>query len=89
VAPEWLDAATLSALGPAERRGLFLEGEASYAPEAFAEAEPEPSVDGEDGAELRAALAEIDARLTALEHQDKPLPSQDLQAILATLETLS
>jgi hypothetical protein len=60
-APEWLDAATVSALGPAERRGLFLSDEPELCPDAFAE--PEPPQGGDDGAAMGSTLAEIQARL--------------------------
>jgi len=86
--PEFLDGATLSALGPAERRGLFLADEPDVVPDAFVEPEPEPSVDGDDDTDFRVALASIEARLAALEHSE-PTPDVALQAILERLESMT
>ena len=74
VAPEWLDAATVSALGPAERRGLFLSDEPDLCPDAFAE--PEPPQGGDDGAAMGSVLAQLQERLE----------TRALQGILSKLE---
>jgi hypothetical protein len=88
-APEFLDGATLSALGPAERRGLFLANEPDVMPEAFTEPEPEPSEDGDDDEELRRALADFETRLAALEQRASPAIDETLQDILERLESIT
>lgn len=84
VAPEFLDAATLSALGPAERRGLFLAGEPDLLPEAFAK--PEVPKGADDGAVTTTALADIQARLSALEERPRIAEQRILAGILAKLQ---
>lgn len=81
VAPEWLGDTVVSALGPAELRGLFLSGEPDLCPDAFAEPEPpteSPTGDrgGDDGPAAGSVLAEIAERLE----------SRVLRAVLARLE---
>lgn len=85
-APEFLDAATVSALGLAERRGLFLAGEPDLLPLEFAE----PGISEPDSMGLM--LEGIQARLTALEARAVQPPAKPdarvLESILTKLASL-
>ena len=82
-APEFLDGATVSALGPAERRGLFLAGEPDLLPLEFTE----PGLSAPDS--MGVMLEGIQARLTALEARVPQAPATTevrmLESVLAKL----